>query len=66
MHHAFVQGLKLKRVNIFTNFVANIFTNFVAKFPNYSVYKENPEFPRNMLLSKNFQFLLNLYETWSK
>ena len=37
----------------------------------YSVYKENPEFPRNMLapptqLSKNSQFLLNLYETWSK
>ena len=58
MHHAFVQGLKLKRVNIFTN--------FVAKFPNYRVYKENPEFPRNMLLSKNFQFVLNLNETWSK
>ena len=35
-------------------------------FEIYSAYKENPEFPRNMLLSKNSQFLLNLYETWSK
>ena len=32
----------------------------------YSVFKENPEFSRNMLSSKNSQFLLNLYETWSK